>query len=147
MRAIRLTDDAADAWKILKDRYEAKGFFLISQYIKEFLSMTYNESQDIAAFNGTFKDMLAKMLDAGLEPFSLTFLITLYLQWVGHVYPTWAERQRSVLRTLTNTRTKPIWQTLEDMMTDLVDENRAVTNAAQNGNGTGISMYGNRPQP
>jgi len=33
------------------------------------------------------------------------------------------------------------------MMTDLVDENRAVTNAAQNGNGTSISMYGNRPQP
>jgi len=70
--------------------------------------MTYNESQDIATFNGTFKDMLAKMLDASLEPFSPTFLITLYLQWVGHAYPTWAKRQRSVLRTLTNTGTKPI---------------------------------------
>jgi len=41
--------------------------------------MTYNESQDIAAFNSTFKDMLAKMLNASLKPFSLTFLITLYL--------------------------------------------------------------------
>ena len=37
-----------------------------------------------------------------------------------------------------------IEQTLEEMMADLINENRAIS--AQNENGTGISLYGNRPQ-
>jgi len=33
---------------------------------------------------------------------------------------------------------------LEEMLADLIDENRAIS--AQDDNGTGISMYRNRPQ-
>jgi hypothetical protein len=38
----------------------------------------------------------------------------------------------------------PTEEMLEDMLADLIDENRAIS--AQDENGTGISMYGNRPQ-
>jgi transposase InsO family protein len=111
---------------------------------QQFLALSYTKSKDIAAFNALFKDLLAKMQQAGLEPFSPTFLIHLYLRWVGHAFPTWAERQRSVLRTLSNTGVKPTAQTLDDMMADLIDENRSIS--AQDENGTSISLYGNRPQ-
>jgi len=38
----------------------------------------------------------------------------------------------------------PTEEMLEEMLADLIDENRAIS--AQDENGTGISMYGNRPQ-
>jgi len=144
MRTIKSTNNAAKAWTLLKDRYEVKGFSLIGQSLDEFLALSYEKSRDIATFNALFKDLKRKIEDAGLS-LQATFYIHLYLKWVSPAFPTWAERQRSVLRTTSTTTSMLTNATLDDMMADLIDENRAVT--AQGEDGTGISMYGDRPHP
>jgi hypothetical protein len=141
-RTIQSTEDAAQAWTLLQNRYEGKGFFLIDQHYHEFKALSYDKSKDIATFNALFKDLKAKIDDAGMK-LPPAFYVINYLSWVGPSYPTWAERARSLLRR-SGTQRMPSEQDLDDMLSDLVDENRSLS--AQQDSGTGISMYGNKPQ-
>jgi hypothetical protein len=56
LKGIKTTDSASEAWTLLKERYQNKGFYLIGQSIDEFLHMSYNKDEDIAKFNDKFKN-------------------------------------------------------------------------------------------
>lgn len=78
LKAIKTTDSASEAWTLLKERYQNKGFYLIGQSIDEFLHMSYNKDEDIAKFNDKFKNAMMKIQDAGLT-IPASFYIHLYL--------------------------------------------------------------------
>jgi len=120
MRTIKSTDNAAEAWTLLRNRYEGKGFFLIEQSLDEFMALSYEKSKDIATFNALFKELKTKIQNAGLD-LPAIFYILHYLRWVAPSFPTWAGRQRSVLRTMSILKDMPTDTTLDDMMADLID--------------------------
>ena len=91
MRTIKSTNNAAVAWKLLEDRYEGRGFFLIDQSLHEFQSLSYDKSKDIASFNALFKDLKTKITDAGMN-LPPSYYILNYLRQVAHAFPTWAKR-------------------------------------------------------
>jgi hypothetical protein len=144
IRTLKSTDNASTAWKLLKNQYEVKGFFLMDQCLSEFEALSYEKSRDIASFTALFKDLKARMDDAGLK-MPATYYIFKYLRWVGPAFPTWAARQRSSLRETYTAKDMPKDAKLEAMMADLIDENRAVTMLEENR--TYMSMYRNRRRP
>jgi hypothetical protein len=106
------------------------------------MALSYDRSKDIATFNGRFKDLKMTLQDAGLDMQAI-FYIHQYLKNVTSAFPTWAERQRSILRAINMVTSMPTDAMLDDMMADLIDENRALSAQYKNGNNT--SMYGNGP--
>jgi len=143
MRTIRSTDNAATAWQLLKDRYEGRGFFLIAQGLDQIANISYKDHENVAAFNAKFKDIKASITDAGLT-MPATYYINLYLRQVAATFPTWSERQRSKLR-MTDTLKLPTDKELDELMLDLLDENRALS-ILEDSTSNALALYGNKPQ-
>jgi hypothetical protein len=145
------TSVAATAWRLLTDQYEGKGFFLMATLWQEFQELSFSDSKDVGAYNARFKELRRKIEAAGLKLPGQLYVIV-YLQQVHATYPVWTERQRSYLRKYTAEELQGLkisYKTLENMMTDLVDESRVLNmqNENFNSNANGTALYGNRPPP
>lgn len=146
LKAIRTTDIASEAWKLLKDRYQNKGFYLIGESIDEFLHLTYNKDQDIANFNDKFKNAMMKIQDAGLN-IPASFYIHLYLSWTQESYPSWSANIRAKFRNEYTAKKLPDQSILETLMNDLLGEDRQVNKTLMVDNGqNGMVLYGNHPK-
>lgn len=120
MKTIKSLDNAAEAWTLLRDRYEGKDFFLIGQSLHEFMALSYEESKNIDTFNALFKELKMKIQHAGLD-LPATFYTHQYLELVGPAFPTWAKHQRGILSNMSTVKDVPTDTTLDDMMDGLIN--------------------------
>ena len=126
-------------------------FFPYGHTWQEFQELSFSDSKDVGAYNARFKELRRKIEAAGLELPGQLYVIV-YLQEVHATYPVWTECQRSYLRKYTAEELQGLkisYKTLENMMTDLVDESRVLNmqNENFNSNANGTALYGNRPPP
>lgn len=116
---------------------------------QEFQELSFSDSKDVGAYNARFKELRRKIEAAGLKLPGQLYVIV-YLQQVHATYPVWTERQRSYLRKYTAEELQGLkisYKTLENMMTDLVDESRVLNMQNENSHSNGTALYGNKPPP
>jgi hypothetical protein len=135
VETIRLTVSAAEAWKLLHNRYEGKGNFVLTKGFDDWHSLSL-DPEDIAAFNIRFKNINSKLSGAGLDVPPVMSMLH-YLNAVQATFPTWADKYRGKMRKY-QLGSMPTISNLDDLMDRLLEESRAQTVA----NDRSIALYG-----
>jgi hypothetical protein len=138
VETIRLTVDASEAWKLLRNRYEGKGNFVLTKGFDDWHALSL-DPEDIAAFNIRFKNINSQLSGAGLDvPLVMSMLH--YLNVVQATFPNWADKYRGKMRKY-QPGNMPTIEKLDDLMDRLLEESRAHTVA----NNRAVALYGNQP--
>lgn len=137
VETIRLTVDAAEAWKLLQNRYEGKGNFVLTKGFDDWHALSL-DPEDIAAFNIRFKNINSQLSGAGLDVPPVMSMLH-YLNVVQATFPNWADKYRGKMRKY-QPGSMPTIEKLDDLMDRLLEESRAHTVA----NNRAIALYGNQ---
>jgi hypothetical protein len=138
VETIRLTVDAAEAWKLLQNRYEGKGNFVLTKGFDDWHALSL-DPEDIAAFNIRFKNINSQLSGAGLDVPPVMSMLH-YLNVVQATFPNWADKYRGKMRKY-QPGNMPTIKKLDDLMDRLLEESCAHTVA----NDRAVALYRNQP--
>ncbi|KIM95235.1 hypothetical protein OIDMADRAFT_59717 [Oidiodendron maius Zn] len=125
---IRNCKTAQSAWNTLQAAFEDKGGMLIYQTMERLIQLKCDVQPSVEKYTIAFRECVSRL--EGLEaPMPYIHVITLFVMGAAKSFPAWAERQRH--QTLGSLSMNTPAAVLEDLITDLLDADRARNKTAK----------------